>query len=257
MKIGIHITTFNRKKFTEKCFLSLFLSKPKNSEVVIVDNASNDSTKEFLQNLSFPFLKKIIYNENNHHLGYAVVQGWKELKNSCDILAWINNDFLFEPGWEENVISCFNELNLDYIDGIVNLNHKQKKPISEIKTTPSGKGKYVITENVGAAYFIKTEWFNKGIAPLTIPWEKGYTGPGPTFHYSLLNKKLKGVRLASPGILLLDPEYTKKENIDYYNNVFSIRGIDKLLNKFRKKERLNGVAQGITWKDFLNKYGAK
>lgn len=254
MKIGIHITTYNRLEFTKKCLNSFFWSKPENCEIVIVDNNSTDGTKEFLKEQNNKKIKTIIYNDENKHLGYAVVQGWNILKDSCDILGWVNNDFIAEPGWDKNVISCFTELNLDYIDGIVNLKHKQKKPISEIKKTKSGNGSYVLTENVGAAYFLKTKQFLNGISPLTNPWEKGYTGPGPTFQYTLLEKKLKGVRLSNPGILLIDPEYTKKENIEYYNEVFSIRGIDNTLNGFRDLEKRNGISQGITWNEFLDKY---
>lgn len=254
MKIGIHITTYNRLEFTKKCLNSFFWSNPENCELVIVDNNSNDGTKEFLKEQNNPLIKSIIYNDENKHLGYAVVQGWNILKNTCEILGWVNNDFLAEPGWDKNVTSCFNELNLDYIDGIVNLKHKQKKPISEIKKTESGNGSYVLTENVGAAYFLKTKHFLDGISPLIDPWTKGYTGPGPTFQYMLFEKELKGVRLSNPGILLMDPEYTKIENIDYYNEVFSIRGIDNILDRFRNIELESGNAQGISWNDFLNKY---
>lgn len=252
MKIGIHITTYNRLEFTKQCLKSLFLSEPKDCELIIVDNNSTDETKEYLQNLNHPMLKKIIFNDVNKHLGYAVVQGWNELKDSCDILSWINNDFLFEPGWDENVRSCFIELGIDYAAGLTNLTHKQKIPTSEPKSTPSGKGKYVLSQNVGAAYFLLSKHFLNGIAPNTEPWYKGYTGPGPSFHYSL--KNLQGVRLLSPGLLLINPEYTADKFKDYYNEVFGLRGLEILLNKFQEQEKKTGSAQGITWNQFINLY---
>ena len=252
MQIGIHITTYNRLDFTEKCLKSLFWSNADNYELVIVDNNISDNTKEFLRDLKHPSLKKVIFNNENRHLGYAVNQGWNEMKHSCDVLAWINNDFLFEPLWNKNVVSCFTELNLDYISGLTNLTHKQKIPTSEPKATPSGQGHYVLSENVGAAYFLLTKHFINGFAPSIEPWYKGYTGPGPSFHYSL--KKLRGVRLLSPGLLLINPEYTSKKFKAYYNEVFSIRGLELLLSKFQTQELKTGAAQGITWFEFLKQY---
>lgn len=254
MKIGIHITTYNRLEFTKRCISSLFWSNPKNCELVIVDNNSDDGTIEYLTNLKHPMKKAIILNNQNMFLGYSVFQGWNELKDTCDILGWINNDFLFEPGWDENLVSCFNELNIDYIDGITNITNKQKKPISEIKRTFSGKGKYVLTENVGAAYFILKSLFKEGIYPSKDPWREGYSGPGPLFLESMLKKDLRGVRLSSPGILILDPEYTNEKNTSYYEKTFLIRGITELLEKYKNKELENGTSQGIKWNDFLLKY---
>ena len=252
MKIGVHITTYNRLDFTKQCLESLFWSKPKNIEIVIVDNNSTDGTVEFLKSIKNEMIKEIIFNNENKHLGYAIVQGWNVLKDYCDILGCVNNDFLFEPGWEKNIISCFTELNLDYISGLTNLTHKQKIPTSEPKVTPSGNGHYVLSQNVGAAYFLLTKHFINGFAPSTEPWYKGYTGPGPGFHYSL--KNLNGVRLLSPGLLLINPEYTSKKFKAYYNEVFGIRGMNSLLSKFQKQELKTGAAQGITWFEFLEKY---
>jgi glycosyltransferase involved in cell wall biosynthesis len=258
MKIGIHITTYNRLDFTDKCLKSLFWSKAKNYQVVIVDNNSNDGTIEFLKNLKNNEIKKIIFNNENKHLGYAVKQGWNTLKDECDILGWINNDFLFEPGWDQNIRSCFSELKLDYICGITNLTRKQdKKLIGSKMNTPSGNGHFVFDKNVGAAYFLLTKHFINGIYPNTNPWEKGYTGPGSAFSETLHNKNLKGVRLLKPGIVLINPLYTSHKFKEYYDEVFAIRGIEENLTKFRTMENENGICQGITWDDFLNQYYPK
>jgi hypothetical protein len=161
---------------------------------------------------------------------------------------------LFEPDWDKNIRYCFSELNLDYIVGISNLTHKQNKPISDPKVTPSGKGHYVFTLNVGGAYFLLTKHFNNGIAPGTIGWYEGYTGPGPTFHYTLLKRGFKGVRLLPPGLLMMNPEYKSDKYFKYYDETFSIRGLSELLGKFRNHETIKGITQGICWNDFLNKY---
>ena len=118
MRIGLHLTTYNRILFTEQCLRSIIWSEPKFSKIVIVDNNSTDGTRSLITEYfmeKFPIIEKTIFNAENRHLGAAVVQGWNYLKDDCDVLGWINNDFLFEPGWEENLIDCFTEFNLDYI----------------------------------------------------------------------------------------------------------------------------------------------
>jgi glycosyltransferase involved in cell wall biosynthesis len=256
MKIGIHITTYNRFELTEKCILSLFLSNPEDIEIVIVDNNSTDKTKNYLQNLKHKDLKQIIYNNENKGLGYAVNQGWDILQNSCDILAWMDNDFLYEPGWDKNVRACFSELGVDFITGLSNQTVKQKHPVSEPKTTKSGIGKYVLTENFGGGNFLLTKFYkNKIIYVEKLPFHKGYTGPGSSFNHLLRKKGLKGIRLNPPGILLLNPQYTSDEYKDYYNECFSSRGMENRLNIYRETEKSNnGIAEGIEWKDFLSKY---
>lgn len=251
MKIGIHLTTYNRWEFTDQCLKSFFWSKPDDIELLIVDNCSTDNTINLLKNYNYERNSQsgIIYNDTNKGLGFAVNQGWKILSNYCDILGWINNDFLFEPGWKENVLSCFTELNLDYVVGTVRPDRENIKQI-----TPSGNGKYTTINDVGAAYFLLTKHFKNGVAPSPTPFKKGYVGPGPDFHNQLIKGKLKGVRLAHPGVLVRDSEYSKKEHLEYYNETFGVRSLDKNLNKFRLLESKGQRRGWINWNEFLTKY---
>jgi|GEM_PF-3796307 len=249
MKIGLHLTTFNRLLFTKQCLKSIEWSNPNNSIIVIVDNASDDGTREFLNAYSSPLIKQIIFNAENKGLGYAVNQGWNILKDECDILGWINNDFLFEPGWESNVLACFEDLNLDYIVGTVRPDLESGRVV-----TSSGKGFYILPSSVGAAYFLLSKHFKKGVAPSTRPFEKGYVGPGPRFHHKLGANKLKGFRIAHPGILVRDSEYTKPEYKKYYDETFGVRSKSKKLAGFRAKES-KGKPRGWTnWSKFIEKY---
>jgi glycosyltransferase involved in cell wall biosynthesis len=251
MKIGIHITTYNRKVFTEQCLKSLLWSEPKHSISCIVDNNSTDGSKEIIEKYQQenPIFVKTIFNNENKHLGMAIFQGWDFLKDKCDILTCINNDFLFEPGWEDNIIACFKELELDYAVGTVRPDREPQKHI-----TPSGKGKYTTKNDTGAAYFLLTKHFKNGIYPSVKPFEKGYIGPGPSFHKMLQKNKLKGIRLAHPGILVRSSEYSNEDFIKYYDETFGGRGIDKKLRIYRENEK-NGIFRGCTnWKDFVKQY---
>jgi glycosyltransferase involved in cell wall biosynthesis len=249
MKIGIHITAYNRRLFTEQCLKSLFWSDPKYSCVVIVDNNSVDGTKELLT--EYQSKCSIIRNSANIGLGAAVNQGWTLLRDEykCNILGWINNDFLFEPGWEQNVISCFEELNLGYIVGTVRPDREKEK-----HATPSGKGFYTTANDVGAAYFLRTKYFNGGVTPSSQPFVKNYTGPGPSFHSLLQKNNLKGVRLAHPGILVRDSEYTNPLYKKYYDETFGSRNLSEKLGKFRKQEAAGNPRGWTNWKKFKEKY---
>ena len=246
-RIGLHITTFNRLEFTKQCVQSIIWSKPQNTEMIIVDNASTDGTVDYLYNLTDAgYTDNIIFNKENKHLGYAVNQGWEVLSKTCDVLGWINNDFLFEPGWEKNVNYCFKDLKLDCVIGTVRPDRENIK-----KTTING-GTYTDVLDVGAAYFVTKECYEKGVSPSTAKFSKNYVGPGPSFH-----KKLKGfkfIRLAHPGILVRNSEYNKPEYVEYYNNTMSIRGRENKLNKWRKLDQKGKPMGWCNWDSFVDKH---
>jgi glycosyltransferase involved in cell wall biosynthesis len=248
MKIGIHVTTYNRLEFTKQCIQSILWSRPSNVIITIVDNASTDGTVEWLNELydSTPMVTNIVFNKENMHLGYAVNQGWEILSKTCDILLWQNNDFLMEPGWEENVNHCFEDLKLDCVVGTVRPDRENIK-----KTTING-GTYTDVLDVGAAYFVTKECYEKGITPSITEFRKDYVGPGPSFHKKL--KGLKFVRLAHPGVLVRDSEYNKPEYIEYYNKTMNIRGREDKLNKWRKMDKLGNPRGWCNWDSFLDKH---
>jgi len=245
--IGIHITTYNRLEFTKQCITSLIWSKPKQVKIVVVDNNSTDGTVSYLTDLyNDGIIEEAIFNPENMHLGYAVNQGWEVLSKTCDILGWLNNDFLFEPGWENNVINCFNDLQLDCLVGTVRPDRESSR-----KTTSNG-GTYTEVKDVGAAYFVTTEQYLNGIKPSPRKFQKGYVGPGPQFHKNL--KNLKFVRLAHPGILVRDSEYNNPDYVDYYDNTMSIRGRKGKLEKWRRMDK-NGNPRGwCNWNTFVERY---
>ena len=246
MKIGLFVLTYNRLLFTKQCLKSIEWSKPNNSIIVIVDNNSDDGTKEFLKSYSSPLLKEVVFNDKNEGIGYAWNQAWNILKDECDILAIIGNDFLFEPDWESNVLACFEDLGLDYLVGTVRPDLESKK-----KITSSGKG-FCIAPSVGGSYFVLSDHFKNGIVPSTKAFQKGYVGPSPGFFRKL--KKLKGVRIGHPGILVRDSEYTNPEYIKYYDETFSKRGRFHQLVARRHEESKGRPGGWTNWNKFCEKY---
>lgn len=250
MKIGINITAFNRKRFTEHCFKSIIWYNPKNVEFVIVDNNSKDGTREIVKKYHNKYPKlftKIFLNNKNMYLGYAINQGWKYLSNSCDILGTLDNDFLVEPGCYKNIISCFEELNIQFIIGTVRNNLKPLK-------TKSNNGIYTVTNGNGSAKLILSSIYKKGIKHSLNTPKNGNAGPSGGFYNKLIRNKYKGIRLYHPGIMVRDPEVNSIELYKYYNLFFKERGLLGRLNNFRKRD-LNGNPIGWgNWNDFLKKW---
>lgn len=193
-------------------------------------------------------------NSRNEHLGYSILQAWSMLASlGCDILGGANNDFLFEPGWEENLISCFQETDVDYI---LSCFHKHRSKKLKKCTTKSGKGVYIEDRNpMGAGYFIRSKHFtDRGLKHSTKPFSYKNIGPGPHWQREVKRRKLKGIRLLSPAVLVRKPEYSNPEYVKYYDEVFGIRGMENTLKTYRKMER-DGTPRGtLNWNEFIDKY---
>ena len=94
MKLSIIIVSYNTQKLILNCLKSVYKNLPKDSEVIVVDNASVDhSIKEIKK--SFPQVK-IISNKQNQGFAAANNQGLKKAKG--DFLFLLNPDTLVSRG---------------------------------------------------------------------------------------------------------------------------------------------------------------
>lgn len=104
-------------------------------DLILVDNASSDGTKEYLQNFEKEHENlKVIYNEEN--LGYSKAnnQGIKlALDKDYDYIALVNNDILFTPDWLNATIKIFS---LDEQLGMVAPRDAGRKKIYKKRITP-------------------------------------------------------------------------------------------------------------------------
>jgi O-antigen biosynthesis protein len=72
-------------------------------EVVIVDNASTDGSRAFLEALRAPFALEVIVNKENLSFAEANAQGAEQATG--DLLLFLNNDVeAFEPGWLKEMV---------------------------------------------------------------------------------------------------------------------------------------------------------
>ncbi|MHB8192965.1 MAG: glycosyltransferase [Bellilinea sp.] len=102
--VGIIIPVYNGFRLTKACVESIFLvTEGLNFEVLVIDNASEDETAEWLSDevKKNPLLKHVRLPENIG-FGPAVNIGLRSLNSKY--LVMLNNDTLVSPGWLSNLI---------------------------------------------------------------------------------------------------------------------------------------------------------
>jgi len=102
--VSIIVVTWNNLQLTRKCLESIMsYSGYENIEVIVVDNASSDGTREYLIEWSKSDLRfSLILNEANRGFAAANNQGLTEAKG--DFLVMLNNDTVVTNGWIRTLI---------------------------------------------------------------------------------------------------------------------------------------------------------
>ncbi len=122
-KISIYIPVFNAEKTIEQSIHSIKEQSINVNEIIIIDDNSNDNTKEIIKKFSDI---KIITNKSNMGLGYSRNLGMKESKNN--IVGAIDADVVLDKYWLEtllknlgknNIVMCGGKM-IERIDGRFN-----------------------------------------------------------------------------------------------------------------------------------------
>lgn len=96
--VSIVIPLYNKVELTLDCLQSLVTNTPDTDiayEVVMVDNASSDGTRELLSSLGGDV--KVILNDTNEGFGRACNAG--AAAGTADYVLFLNNDTKVMPGW--------------------------------------------------------------------------------------------------------------------------------------------------------------
>jgi len=101
---SIVIPVYNRAPLTDRCLTALDKSLPPNAEieVVVVDDASSDSTRSVLADHR-DFVRVIRRDANG---GFAAACNTGFAASSGEWLVFFNNDLVPEPGWLEALFEC-------------------------------------------------------------------------------------------------------------------------------------------------------
>ena len=104
--VSILITTFNSARFIERCLDSAQRQSYRPLEIIVVDNASTDGTRELLAKRGTGI--KVVYNDSN--IGFAVAQNQARRAAKGSWLLSLNPDVVLRPNFIAEAVSI-GELN--------------------------------------------------------------------------------------------------------------------------------------------------
>jgi GT2 family glycosyltransferase/glycosyltransferase involved in cell wall biosynthesis len=107
VQVSFIIPVFNQLAFTQACLASLKATLPSSlvHEIILVDDASTDNSRDFLRELPPPHV--VLLNERN--LGYAASNNRAARIAQGEFIALLNNDLVLQPGWFEPMLAAFSQ----------------------------------------------------------------------------------------------------------------------------------------------------
>lgn len=115
-KISIIIPVYNLCSLTQQCIESIYReTKSESIEVIVIDNASEDQTFEWLnsEKIKHPFFKVFRMDQN---IGFGAAVNFGIRKSNGNFIVILNNDTIVSPRWLENLL---NNLEKDPSIGII------------------------------------------------------------------------------------------------------------------------------------------
>lgn len=102
-QVSIIIPVRNKLEFTRRCLESLWETRSDlRHEIIVVDNASDDGTKEYLQELAEQGLVTHLLNDPPLPFAASCNRGAQAAKGKY--LLFLNNDTVASPGWMEELV---------------------------------------------------------------------------------------------------------------------------------------------------------
>ena len=211
MKLHTVFITYNRLELTRQAISSYAETVTLPHEIWVVDNASTDGTVEWLtgyfDNLFVPILL-----EENRYPGAAVNRGWSCHADDVTHFHRADNDFIFLPGWCEEVERMFEDENL----GQLGLRTDEEELFAKT--------------NVGGNCVVRRKLWDYGLRWDERPWPQlsEEVGRGWT-EDSLMSKQVKAMgyywdRVERPCI---QPISVESMDDPYYQQTWADRGIKR------------------------------
>lgn len=200
------IISFNRLELLKQCYHSYKETVSVPHSLVIVDNRSDNHTRQWLTREVSPH-DRVIFLEHNRFPGYACNRGWEAMPAETTFLHRSDNDFVFLPGWCEHFLAKFRDVHVGQVG---------------LRTSREEMG---AKSNVGGNNVIRRELWDKGLRYDERPWGEDYP-PGWT-EDSLLSPAVIQMgytwkRVAKPSIVSISRE---DPDDPYYQETWRLRGI--------------------------------
>ncbi|KLE14597.1 glycosyltransferase family 2 protein [Clostridium sp. C8] len=157
------IVTYDIGENLEKCFLSI---KDQVKEIVIIDNGSNEETIQYLRYLSEKNSIKVIFNEENMGIAYALNQGVKYAKEKkYDWIITMDNDSEAVEDMVSVMLNTYNSLDITEKQRIAGIfPEKIEKGLTnsrDYKKVNNYDDYIYITHDITSGNLIKTKIFDE------------------------------------------------------------------------------------------------
>ena len=105
--VSILISTYGQVDYTKRCLRSLEATFPKEiqSEILVIDDCSDDETPEFLKKLD----PKIRTFYNQERKGFAINNNLLASRARGKFLCFLNNDVFLKENWLEPMLAAFQD----------------------------------------------------------------------------------------------------------------------------------------------------
>lgn len=107
IQLSAVIVNYNGFEYADKCVASIFASKTKNLEVIVVDNGSVDGSQEKLSRKYGRYGKKFTLVELDRNYGPAKARNAGVAVAKGEFLAFLDNDTMVDESWAEEAIQEF------------------------------------------------------------------------------------------------------------------------------------------------------
>jgi GT2 family glycosyltransferase len=148
------IVSFNRLELLQRTLESYFDTVSLPSTVTVVDNASDEETRRWLEGaFAYGRIDEMVYFPENRYPGAAANQGFALAPEDATLLHRSDNDIEYLPGWCDEVLERFEEPQLWQL-GLRTLEEEGPHP------------------NVGGNCILRREAYDAGLRYSEEPWSK-------------------------------------------------------------------------------------
>ncbi len=224
MIASVIIVNYNGKHFLQDCLSSVIRDCGERVEIIVVDNASVDSSVQFLRE-SFP---NVIVIESGSNLGFAGGNnlGVRHAKN--DLIILLNNDTVVHPGWLQGLLDAVRDDDVACASSLI-----KTEGIPERYYEKNGSINF-LGQNIMRVFDEPTDIFYAGGASMI--FKRNILGEPFDDEYFVYSEDVYlGLRVRFMG---LNVKHTNASRLDHFGNGTSKHQRSSFLTYYQERNRL-------------------